>query len=288
MPPSQVRERTGLDLGKRQVEELAVRAAVDFEQFYAERVAEAEQEQRGEDAMCGALLRWQGDRDARGGAQRGDRQAAQRAAPKLKTRLSKGEKSDRKRIAEVGAVYEIEPAPRTAADVLAPTKDKTIKPPRAKHKWVTASVVDDAATVVCDIFDEAERRDGDHTRPWVALVDGNNHQIDRIRAEAKRRKVRVTIVIDLVHVMEYVWDAAWSFYKEGDPAAERWVHEKTLAILEGKAGIVAAAIRRKATRLRLSEEKRAKADRTADYLLNKAPTSTTPPPYRAAGQSRPA
>ncbi len=115
--------------------------------------------------------------------------AAKRASPKLKTRLSKGEKSGRKRIAEVGAVYEIEPAPRTPAEVLAPINDKTLKPPRAKHKWVTASVVDDAASVVCDIFDEAERRDGDHRHRWVALVDGNNHQIDRIRTEARRRKL---------------------------------------------------------------------------------------------------
>lgn len=98
----------------------------------------------------------------------------------------------------------------------------------------------------------------------------NNHQIDRIRKETKRRKVKVTIVVDLVHVMEYVWDSAWCFFKEGDPAAERWVHEKTLAVLEGRAGIVAAAIRRKATKLGLSEDKRAGADRTADYLLNKA------------------
>lgn len=267
----QVRERTGLDLGKRQVEELAVRAAVDFDAFYAERVTDAEEDQtRGEGEVLvlscdgkGIVMRSEALREATA-------RAAARASPKLKTRLSKGEKSGRKRIAEVGAVYEVEPAPRTPADVLAPTKDKTLKPPRAKHKWVTASVVDDAASVVAEIFDEAERRDPDHQRRWVALVDGNNHQIDRIRKEAKRRKVKVTIVVDLVHVMEYVWDSAWCFFKEGDPAAERWVHEKTLAVLEGKAGIAAAAIRRKATKLGLSEDKRAGADRTADYLLNKA------------------
>ena len=33
-------------------------------------------------------------------------------------------------------------------------------------------------------------------------MDGNNHQIDRIKAEAKKRKVRVTIVVDLVHVLD--------------------------------------------------------------------------------------
>ncbi len=267
----QVRERTGLELGKRQVEELAVRAAVDFDAFYAERVSDTEERERDKKDVLvlscdgkGIVMRAEALREATA-------KAAQRASPKLTTRLSKGEKSNRKRIAEVGAVYELEPMPRTAAEVLAPTKDKTTKPPKAVRKWVTASVVEDAATVIAGVFDEAERRDPDHQRSWVALVDGANHQIDRIRKEARRRKVKITIIVDLIHVMEYVWDAAWCYFTEGDPAAERWVHEKTLAILDGKAGIVAAAIRRKATKLGLSEEKRAKADRTADYLLNKAP-----------------
>jgi hypothetical protein len=121
-----------------------------------------------------------------------------------------------------------------------------------------------------EVFDEACRRDVQHERTWVALVDGNNHQIDLIKAEAKKRDVKVAIVIDCVHVLEYLWGSAWCFFKEGDPAAER-VHEKALAILQGKAGIVAAAIRRKATRLGLDHDKRAKADRCADYLLNKRP-----------------
>jgi hypothetical protein len=102
-------------------------------------------------------------------------------------------------------------------------------------------------------------------------VDGNNHQIDRIKTEAKKRRAKVTIVVDVVHVLEYLWGAAWCFFDEGDQAAEQWVHDKALAILEGKAGIVAASIRRKATLLRLPDDKRAKADRAADYLLNKRP-----------------
>jgi hypothetical protein len=267
----QVRECTGLSLGKRQVEELAVRAALDFQAFYAERVSAADEPQpASEDVLVlsadgkGIVMRAEALREATA-------RAAQRASPKLKTRLSRGEKANRKRIAEVGAVYDIAPAPRTPADVLASSSDKQTPAPKAKRKWLTASVVEDAATVVADLFDEAARRDRSAARTWVALVDGNNHQIQRIKAEAKKRKVKVTIVVDFVHVLEYVWSAAWSFFAEGDPAAEQWVHDKALAILEGKAGITAAAIRRKATRLDLSSEQRANADRAADYLLHKAP-----------------
>jgi hypothetical protein len=38
----------------------------------------------------------------------------------------------------------------------------------------------------------------------VVLVDGARHQLDLVRAEAARRGVRVHILIDLIHVMEYL------------------------------------------------------------------------------------
>ena len=265
----QVRASTGLDVGKRQVEQLAQAAAVDFDAFYAQACSPREQ-QCDEDVLVlsadgkGIVMRADGLRPQTA-------KAAQRASPKLRTRLSKGEKRNRKRIAEVGAVYEVTPAPRTPEDVLASAAERTMPAPKAKDKWLTASIVEDAATVVAEIFDEAERRDPSHERTWVALVDGNNHQIDRIKHEARKRKTKVTIVVDVVHVLEYLWASAWCFFNEGDAAAESWVYEKTLAVLEGKAGIVAAAIRRKATRLALDPEQRGNADRAADYLLNKRP-----------------
>jgi hypothetical protein len=33
-------------------------------------------------------------------------------------------------------------------------------------------------------------------------VDGNNHQIQRIKSEAKARGVKVTIVVDFIHVLD--------------------------------------------------------------------------------------
>ena len=70
------------------------------------------------------------------------------------------------------------------------------------NKWLTASVVDDAAPVISDVFDEAERRDPYHRRTCVALVDGNKHQIDCIEAQVLKRKLDVTVLIDLI----YVWN----------------------------------------------------------------------------------
>jgi hypothetical protein len=181
-----IERASGQRIGKRQAQELAARAAVDFDAFYQQRRPTAGQDDDVLVLSCdgkGVVMRHDALRAATA-------KAAAAGTTKLKTRLSKGEKRNRKRMAEVGGVYDAAPAPRTAADVLPADEAQRASAtpgPVAKNKWLTASVEHDAAEVVTQIFDEADRRDGDHTREWVALVDGNNHQIDRIQAEARAR-----------------------------------------------------------------------------------------------------
>ena len=165
--------------------------------------------------------------------------------------------------------------PRRATDIIrppaGPDAQHTAIAPKPRNKWLTASVVDDAADVLTAVFDEAERRDPEHHRTWVAVVDGNNHQIDRIQTEAANRGIGLSVVIDFVHVLEYLWGAAWCFYREADPAAEAWVAARALAVLDGRALDVAAGIRRRASTARQPKTQRAKADDAARYLTNKAP-----------------
>ncbi len=264
-----IERSSGQALGKRQVEGLAERSAIDFDDFYEGRKPPPAEDGDVVVLSCdgkGVVMRPEALRVATA-------KAAAEGSTKLHTRLSKGEKRNRKRMAEVGSVHDITPAPRTPADILPGADDvgQATPGPVARGKWLMASVAEDAASVVARIFDEAERRDPKHRRRWIALVDGNNHQIDRIEAEAQARGVKVSIVVDLVHVLEYLWRAAWSFFDEGDPEAEAWVHEKASSILAGHATRVAAAIRRKATYHRLDASRRANADACARYLTNKAP-----------------
>ncbi|MGH9055824.1 MAG: ISKra4 family transposase [Acidimicrobiales bacterium] len=257
---------TGVDLGKRQVEDLARRGAVDVEGFYDEKRRGPADEH---DVLVisadgkGIVMRPDALRPATMAAARADKH-------KLKTRLSKGEQRNSKRMAELAVVYDATPVPRTPTDVFARSDEDGKAPaPLATGKWLTASVVDSAKEVIVAAFDEAERRDPGHERPWVALVDGAKHQIDVIRAEARHRGVEVTIVVDFIHVLEYLWSAVWCFFDEGDQAAERWVAEKGLAVLSGKAGLVAGAIARKATALGLDGPRRKRADECTRYMKNK-------------------
>jgi hypothetical protein len=261
-----IERATGQQVGKRQVESLAQHAAADADAFYAQRSG---QQANPQDVLVisvdgkGIVMRPDALRE-------GTKRASEASTTKLKTRLSKGEKRGRKRMAELGAVYAVTPVPRRATDVLASKDGEPVEAPVANNKWLTASVVDDAAEVIGEVFAEAERKDPQHLRTWVALVDGNRHQIDRIQAEAKHRELDITIVIDLIHVLEYLWKAAWCFFTEGDPSAEEWVRDRALAILDGAARDVAAGIRRRATSGQLSPPQRQGADTCADYLTNKA------------------
>jgi hypothetical protein len=259
----------GQRLGKRQVEELATIAAIDFEDFYeARRPARCK---RGDLLVLSA--------DGKGIVMRPDalrtatiRRAA-RAGPKPTVRLAREDQRHRKRMAEIGAVYDATPAPRTVADILtsaAPDGYEQAPGPVAANKWLCASIVKNAATVIGRIFDEAQRRDPKHRRTWVALVDGNAHQIQCIKYEANRRGVTVTIICDFVHVLQYLRNAAGCLHPDNPAAAEQWVHQHATRVLEGNATRVAGVIRRTATNQHLDPTQRKPADEAANYLTNLA------------------
>lgn len=259
---------TGVSVGKGRMLALTEAAAIDITGFYRARRPAA-----GPDGDVLVMTF-----DGKGVVMRPDglRAATAKAAGrgnKLATRLSRGEKSNRKRMAEIGGVYDITPVVRESGDVIAEAGSTRVRAPGpvAVGKWLTVSIEDDAASVIGDVFDEAERRDPEHRRRWIALVDGNDHQLRRIRTEADRRGVSVTTVCDFIHTLEYVWRAAWCFFAEGDPAVEAWVAGHATRILAGRAGTVAAAIRRKATTNHLTPAQRRNVDVTAGYLMKLRP-----------------
>ena len=205
------------------------------------------------------------------------RQAAESGWPDNPSELRKS----RKRMAELAAVADIPPAPRTAGDIITalfgPARSSSSSGggpapepgPHAHGKTLFASVRRPAGEVIADAFAEAHRRDPGHQRPWFAVVDGNNHQIETITALAAKHDVQVPILIDLIHVTQYLWKAANSFFYPADPAARAWVRQQTAKILTGRHRDVRAGIRRRATTYGYSPAERAGADECAAYLENK-------------------
>jgi hypothetical protein len=175
-------------------------------------------------------------------------------------------------------VYDAEPAPRRAHDVIIVPAVTAQGPsgqrgrrvgPNAQAKWLTGSVTQPSEQVIRAVFDQATQRDPTHRRTWVVLVDGARHQLDLIRDEAQRRGVRVHILVDLIHVMEYLWKACWCLHAEGDPHAEAWVATHAISILSGHLAQTIAAIDAQAVHAGLSGKGRRGVDTCIGYLTAK-------------------
>lgn len=262
---------TGTRVGKRQIEQLTVRAAVDIERYY--RAADPIP-CTGDTPLIisvdgkGIVMRPEALRENTAKA------AEAKGGNKMRTRLSSGEKLGRKRMAMLAAVYDAEAAPRTPDDIIAPAHqaDRTRAPgPTAFNKWLTGSVTDNTAEVVSAAFDQAEQRDPRHHRTWVVLVDGAAPQIEQILAEAQVRGVTVHIVCDFVHVLEYLWKAAWCLHTEAGAQIEAWIARHARTILAGNSAQVAAELKLAAQNTSLSDEKTETVEKVCTYLSNKHP-----------------
>ena len=264
--------RCGQVVGKRQMEQLVHGAAADIGAFYTQRVP----------MPCTSEVLLVLSADGKGIVMRpgGLRPATRKAAAAkdrgrgvFRTRLASGEKPCRKRMATLACVYDAAPAPRRPHDVIAVPGGRSgerqvRRGPHAEAKWLTGSVACDAKEVIRAAFDQAQARDPGHVRTWVVLVDGDRHQIELIEAEAARRKAAIHLVIDLVHVLEYLWTAAWCFHAGGDPAAEDWVAIQALAVLTGRALQVAESITALAGQRGLAESQRIGVEACVRYLTN--------------------
>jgi hypothetical protein len=263
-----VRSNTGARPAKRQAREMVIEAAADFEAFYEESAERPYEAPSGETPLVLTT-------DAKGVVMRPeclrpetrDKAAARRH--KLDKRLSRGEKKNAKRMAQVASIYDIAPHVRQVDEVM-----RELRPvgpvgarPRPFSKRVWASLDREPRDVVAELFREAERRDPEHHRPWVALVDGNAHQLSLIRAEIKRLGANATIIIDIIHVLEYLWRAAHALFGDGSKESETWVQERFALLLQGRVSHVAAGLRRSATRRGLEGSRRKAADKAANYLL---------------------
>ena len=67
-----------------------------------------------------------------------------------------------------------------------------------------ARVTEEAFDVIGEALAEAERRDPEHVKTWLILVDGGEHQLRCIRTWLKKKRILATIIIYIIHVLEYL------------------------------------------------------------------------------------
>src|SRR6266542_5268618 len=246
-----VADLTGVSVPQRSLEEILRDAALDFDAFYQERIPVP-----ANGSILVAAVDGKGIPMVKpGGAQ-----------PSV--RLTKGQKANKKRMATVAAVFPRAPWVRTPEQVVeslfrterqTPAAGQT--PPRLENKRVWASLLKGKTAVIEEVAQEMQRRDPQGIKTRVAVTDGERALQNRVEGT-----LGVTLILDLLHVLEKLWKAAYVFHAEGSLEAELWVLDRTLRILLGDVGQVVKGIRQSITKRGLSGAGGKTLRGVADYL----------------------
>ena len=261
----EIDRHTAGHVAKRQAEELAQKVSQDFHAFYAQRRHE---QMAANDLLVlttdgkGIVVRQEDLRE-------GTRRAAERECHKKQTRLSPGEKKNRKRMAQVASVYSVGPHRRTAEDILSVTDERPpVHSPVPYNKRVWASVEGSSGEVIDELFDEACRRDPLNKQQWVVLVDGHLDQLKLVTSSAAARERQPAVIMDFVHVMEYLWKAAHALFGQDSDESEEWVRIMAMKLLQSQTTDVSTLVRMKGLIRGLDDKRMEAVDKCANYLRN--------------------
>ena len=187
-------------------------------------------------------------------------------------RRGKGEKANKKQMAYVGAVYTVERFRRTAADVVdeLARKESATNRPSPQHKQVWAEMTRVLEGEACSgrqrLFVEmavaCHQRDPQRRKTLVCLMDGEA----ALWAVAGEWLPRAVGVLDLFHVLERLWQAAYCLHPEKSRSAEQFVTHRLQMLLEGKVGWVIGGLKR--LRDGLAGEKRRTMTTVIGYYEN--------------------
>lgn len=247
-----VAEATSVSVPKRTAQCIMHDACVDFESFYAQGSTLL-------DTKSGPLL--VASVDCKGVPMVKPKQTEKRV------RLGRGEKRNKKRMATVAAVFTQEPNIRTPEEVVeslfgeAPADKKSRPYAKPEQKRVWASILSGKDQFIADVKEEVIRRDPTHEKTWVVVTDGER----ALQRKTSATLGNVTLILDLLHVLEKLWAASYVLHPEGSPEAQNFVRQRTLRILNGQVSQVVKGLRQMVTKRKLKGAKQKKFLDVAGY-----------------------
>ena len=258
----EVKETTAANVPKRQAQEIVIEASQDFDAFYQERRQSLPPpEETGEILVTGV--------DCKGVARR---RTSEEMEERRGKRLGKGDKKSKKKMATVASVHTTQSFVRTPEQVVSRLMDKEPqeveqKRPEAEHRRLWASLHKSKDEMFEEVVQELEQRDPLHEKRAVCVMDGERALKIRAVEYLQEAFPDLLLILDIIHVSEYLWKAVYVFLEEGSREAHNWVRERLLAILEGKVSHVVAGMRGMATKRGLSDKEREPVDGACNYFL---------------------
>ncbi len=191
-------------------------------------------------------------------------------AAKLKARPGKGEKRQKKKEAMVGVSYTVDKHERSAEEVaqnlIYPERTQAQREaakqagqpvsssPNAQNIRRLASLERSKTEVVHVIVQDANARDPQRKRPWVIVMDGALGLWALIKIVLKG--VEYVGILDIIHVVEYLWKAGNALHGEGTAETKRWVYNHLLSLLRGHVGRVIGGLKQTLSKRKLKAGQR--------------------------------
>lgn len=253
----------GTSLWGSSIETIVNKSSIDAPKFYAER--EGPDAKTEEDILVATI-------DGKGIIMRKDQIA--KSAPKNQVRkmkkigerkkkpkgLKNNEKLGKKKMSTVIGVYTVAPNKRSPEEILS-KESQGKKRPRPQNKVLQATL-ESKESGALRLKKEVLKRDPEKKKPGVALVDGEH----KLRELVKTYLPWLVIIIDIYHVIEYLWKGSHIFHQTNTPEAEYWVTDKLSRLLYGKVEEVIEDL--KEMLKSLSKGKKALLQKIITYLEN--------------------
>lgn len=179
---------------------------------------------------------------------------------------SKGEKANKKQMACIGCVYSVDRHTRTPEQLVAtlfrdPDRPQE-QPPQAQNKryWAELSRQLDGEDLRGQdlVFQhlQAEIDTRRKSQQWLIHLCDGQASLETDRQTYLPADTHTLDILDLMHVLPRVWEAAHVFHPEASGAASAFVRHHLTQVLHGKIGTVIAHWRRQATRQGLTGAKK--------------------------------
>lgn len=272
----------GLQLPKRTHEQITEEASGEVVAFYEERQAPPVET---EGAVIGAQADGKGVRMVRA-------DQPEQGRDQDNARRKKGEKPGLRRMAVATADYSFDPEPRAPEEVAAllmkqQTKDERARTreelrqrrergeadPRAPLNTHIEATMAGKEAAFAQLAARVRVRDPTALKPIAILLDGEKALETQIRSAFRKAGLwpRVdAVILDIMHAMEYLWEAGTALHGEKGKKRNEWVRQQALAMLQGRVGYVIGGLRRTRTRRadRLSAAQKRTLEKVSTYFDN--------------------
>jgi hypothetical protein len=186
-----------------------------------------------------------------------------------------------KKMALVGAVYTVDPYVRTPDEVLdalfqeAPAGQPPSRP-RPCSKYVRAALQrddnDSTEPQTHRIFgwlaEQGRQRNADGNKPVVLIMDGQESLWKAGAVYLPEELAEVTEILDLLHPLGYLWEAAALFHPNDRAATSAFVKAQARRMLHGEIVAVIHALRWLGTHHKLKGKRRDALERICGYFHN--------------------